>query len=367
MEEDGLHHLLAELRTGGPDRGRPHRQGPGRQGPPHVTGLCLREVAAHGLLSKRRRPHHQPEAAARGRQLRRHRLGHRHSGDRRKAGRRQSQARRRQHPLLRWRQPGQPPRRHLCRQHHQGPGRRLPLQRPGAGEDRRSLGPGQDDGRRRARRFRARRGLGLPGQEPVPVARLRAHTGDPARDPEGPESLDDRHRPAPQRDRRDGGLPPRRAPGHRCVVPGRIGSDPGPGRLGRQGVAGRAHDRLRPCGRSPAAHLGARLRQDLRHRHHLAAPGGRTHRAGQERVDDRGPGRADEPALHAQQLPEPSGVVADRALRPARDQQRVRAAAQPVVIDARNRGEARCGLQVQVASRGPDRTARSRAPRSSWG
>src|SRR3990167_3798923 len=69
VEEDGLHHLLAQLRTGGPDRGRPHRQGPGRQGPSHVTGLCLREVAADGLLSERRRPHHQPEAAARRRQL----------------------------------------------------------------------------------------------------------------------------------------------------------------------------------------------------------------------------------------------------------------------------------------------------------
>ena len=62
-----------------------------------------------------------------------------------------------------------------------------------------------------------------------------------------------------------------------------------------------------------------------------------------KRLDDRRPRRADEPALHARQLPEPAGVAAHRSLRAAGHQQCIRAVARTVAVEAGEAAGAGCG------------------------
>ena len=180
VEEDGLHHLRVELRPRGADRGSPHRPHPRRQGASDLAGLRLREVAAHGLLPERCGPPGKPDAPQAGRHVRSHRLGDGDPRDRREVLGHQGQARWRKHPVLRRRQPGQSPRRRVRRQHDQGAGNPVPVECARAGEDRRSLGAGQDDRLRHPWRLRALRGRRLRRQEPVAVAWLCAHARNPA-------------------------------------------------------------------------------------------------------------------------------------------------------------------------------------------
>ena len=86
----------------------------------------------------------------------------------------------------------------------------------------------------------------------------------------------------------------------------------------RARLARRAHDRARRDRAGAAGDPGRRVRAPLRRRRGAAAPGGRAHRAREERGDDRGPRRADEPALDAGELAAAAGVAAGRPLRAAR-------------------------------------------------
>ena len=97
--------------------------------------------------------------------------------------------------------------------------RAVPLERAGAGEDRRVLG------RRAALRRRTPAATSstprsrLRRQEPVAVAQLPARPHGAQGDRQGPGAVDDRHRPADHRDGQARRLPPAGAAGHRRVVP----------------------------------------------------------------------------------------------------------------------------------------------------
>jgi hypothetical protein len=137
----------------------------------------------------------------------------------------------------------------------------------------------------------------------------------------------------------------------------RAGRRSGAGGPGREGLAGGPHDGLR-AGRASAApdrHFTVRL--DLRCGRRPAAPGRKTHRAGAECVDDGRPGRADERALHAQQLPAAPGLAADGQLRARRHQQCVRALPEP--------RQAEQGRGSRVAAPGAGGAAAVAGPRSS--
>ena len=77
-------------------------------------------------------------------------------------------------------------------------------------------------------------------------------------------ALDHRDRPAPERNRRPGRLPPADPSGHRRLVPGGAGRDHRPGRAAGARLAGRAHQRLRAHRRRTERHPGGLLRRDLR-------------------------------------------------------------------------------------------------------
>ena len=176
-------------------------------------------------------------------------------------------------PVLRRRQPGQSPWRHLRRQHAQGARREVPLQCARPGKDRRSVGAGQDDGQRHPRRLRALRSGRVRRQEPVAVARLRAHADAAAGDSQRSGPRVDRHRSAAQRDGGHGGLPPRRAPGHRRLVPGGAGRAHRAGRTRGAGVARRAHHGLCRHRADAAVDPGGRVRAHLRRGRVPAASG----------------------------------------------------------------------------------------------
>ena len=267
LEEDRLHPLRGELRPRGADGGRRIVRIRGDKAHPISQGYVCEKSQRHGLLPERRGPAGQPDAPEAGRQLRSASTGPPPSA---RSPQKLAAIRAQHGGESIFYYGGGSQGNHLggtyARQHAQGAGREVPLQCARPGEDRRGLGAGQDDGLRHPRRFRALRGGRVRRQEPVAVARLRAHAGDPARDPEGPGALADRHRSAAQRDRRDGGLPPRRAPGHRRLVPGGAGGHPRAGRPGGAGVGRRAHDGLsrrwpRRCSASPVPDYAEHLRR----------------------------------------------------------------------------------------------------------
>ena len=174
--------------------------------------------------------------------------------------------------------------------------------------------------------------------------------------------------PEAQRDRRDGRHSPRRPPRNRCMVPRGARRHHRAAGPRRADVDRRAHDRLRTGRGCPAANPGVGLRRHLRSRRSAVAPGGRAHRSRRQRLDDRRPRRADEPALDARQLPESTRVDAHRSLRAAGHQQCIRAVARTVAVEAGETEGAGRGNSggARRSSRSPGPAAPSPGAGSSW-
>ncbi|MFB6599587.1 hypothetical protein [Streptomyces diastaticus] len=119
------------------------------------------------------------------------------------------------------RRAGQPPRRRLQRRPAGRPRRPLPLQPPLAQE---KTGEGHVDAHLTGGhpwRLHPRRGLALPRQEPLAVARRPARPHRAQGHRQGPRPHDDRRGPGPHRDGRSRRHPRPGEVGHRRLVPGR--------------------------------------------------------------------------------------------------------------------------------------------------